>query len=306
MTLDLTRRAFAAVLVAAALASPVAAQDWRELVPEIRIGISSSENEADAIARNEPYAAYLSRKLGVPVTITRGTDYAAVIEAMRSQNIEFASVGPANYALARKVMGDGVTVVATTLDADGNKGYYSILAVKADSPYKTLEDVAGKNFAFADPNSASGYAIPSYYLREAGFPAEDYFGTVAFSGGHEQSVIALLNGTFDVVATHTTNEKRGNIQRMVEKGMIPAGSTRTIWTSPLIPGSPTIMRTDLPEELKQAFTEALFAFPTEDPEAFNLLQSGNSSGYTPAVHEDYLDMIAVTEANAAERRANGS
>jgi phosphonate transport system substrate-binding protein len=303
----MTRRAFASLAIAASMTLPFSAgaqeQDWREQYPELTIGISSSENENDAIARNEPYAAYLSRKLGVPVNVVRGTDYAAVIEAMRSGNVHFASIGPANYALAHKVMGDGIRPVAVSLDEEGSRGYYSILAVRADSEYQTLEDVAGQSFAFADPNSTSGYAVPSYYLSTVlGTTADDYFGTVAFSGGHEQSVIALLNGTFEVVATHTTNERRGNIQRMVEKGMIEPGSTRTIWTSPIIPNSPVVMRTDLPEELQQAFVDAIFSFKEEDPEAFDLLHSGLSSGYAPATHEDYLDVIAITEYNAQQRR----
>jgi phosphonate transport system substrate-binding protein len=301
------RRTLAAALMAAAIVAPAFAQDWREQYPELSIGISSSENEADAIARNEGYAAYLSRKLGVPVNVVRGTDYAAVIEAMRAGQVQFASIGPANYALARKVMGDGVTPVAVSLDREGAKGYYSIVAVRADSPYQSLDDLKGKSFAFADPNSTSGYAVPSYYLStELDTSADEYFGEVAFSGGHEQSVIALVNGTFEAVATHWTNETRGNIQRMVEKGLVPEGSTRIVWKSPIIPGSPVVMRTDLPEELKAAFTEAIFAFAEEDPEAFNELHSGESSGYAPATHEDYLDVIAITEYNAEQRKANAN
>lgn len=306
MTALLSRRAFAALALALSFAAPALA-DWRAQYPELNIGISSSENENDAISRNQGYAAYLTEKLGVPVNVVRGTDYAAVIEAMRAGNVHFASIGPANYALARRVMGEDVAPVAVSLDLDGNRGYYSVLAVRADSSYQSLEDVAGKAFAFADPNSASGFAIPSYYLRETlGMSAEEYFSNVAFSGGHEQSIMALLNGTFEVVATHWTNETRGNIQRMVEKGMIEEGSTRIIWTSPLIPSSPVVMRTDLPEELQQAFIDALFAFPEEDPEAFNALQSNQSSGYGTTTHEDYIDMVAITEYNAEQRRLRGN
>ena len=300
------RRTLAAALMAAAIVSPALAQDWREQFPELNIGISSGENEADAIARNQPYAAYLSEKLGVPVNVVRGTDYAAVIEAMRAEQIQFASIGPANYALARKVMGDLVTPVAVSRDKEGALGYYSVIAVRADSAYQTIADIKGVSFAFADPNSTSGYAVPSYYLStELNTTADDYFGEVAFSGGHEQSVVALVNGTFEAVATHQTNDHAGNIPRMVEKGMIPAGSTRVIWQSPLIPNSPVVMRTDLPEDLKKAFTDAIFAFAEEDPEAFNQLHSGNSKGYAPATHEDYLDVIAITEYNAEQRKANG-
>jgi phosphonate transport system substrate-binding protein len=301
------RRTLAAAAMAVAIVSPALAQEWKQQFPEISIGISSSENESDAIARTQPYADYLTRTLGVPVSIVRGTDYAAVIEAMRAGQVQFASFGPANYALARKVMGDLAAPVAVSRDKEGALGYYSVIAVRADSPYQSIEDIKGVSFAFADPNSTSGYAVPSYYLSSVvGTSADEYFGEVAFSGGHEQSVIALTNGTFEAVATHQTNEHSGNIPRMVSKGMIPAGSTRIIWQSPLIPNSPVVMRTDLPEELKAAFVDAIFAFAEADPAAFNQLHSGNSKGYAPATHEDYLDVIAITEHNAEQRRAKAN
>ena len=301
------RRTIAAAVMAAAIVSPALAQDWKQQFPELSIGISSGENEADAIARTQGYADYLSRTLGVPVNIVRGTDYAAVIEAMRAEQIQFASIGPANYALAHKIMGDLVAPVAVSRDKEGALGYYSVIAVRADSPYQDLEDIKGVSFAFADPNSTSGYAVPSYYLSTVlGVSADEYFSETAFSGGHEQSVIALIEGTFEAVATHQTNDHSGNIPRMVEKGMIPAGSTRVIWTSPLIPNSPVVMRTDLPEELKTAFTAAIFAFPEADPAAFEAYTSGNSKGYAPARHEDYLDVIAITEYNAQQRRAKAN
>lgn len=303
----LTRRGLAAALVSLTLVSPVMAQDWKAEFPELTIGISSGENETDAIARTQPYADYLSRELGVPVNIVRGTDYAAVIEAMRSGHVQFASVGPAAYALARKVMGEDIAPVAVTLDQDGNLGYYSVIAVRADSPYQTLEDIKGKSFAFADPNSTSGYAVPSYYLAtELNTSADEYFSEVAFSGGHEQSVMALVNGTFEAVATHWRNETAGNIQTMEKKGLIPPGSTRIIWKSPVIPNTPVMMLTTLPQELQDAFKTALMAFPEKDPEGFATYSNGTSSGYVEAKHEDYLDVVAITEFNAAERRKNGN
>jgi phosphonate transport system substrate-binding protein len=305
--LTLTRRGLAAALVSLALVSPVLAQEWKAEYPELTIGISSGENETDAIARTQPYADYLSRELGVPVKIVRGTDYAAVIEAMRAGHVQFASVGPAAYALARKVMGDDIAPVAVTLDQEGNLGYFSVIAVRADSEYQSLEDIKGKSFAFADPNSTSGYAVPSYYLStELNTSAADYFSEVAFSGGHEQSVMALVNGTFEAVATHWRNENAGNIQTMEKKGLIPAGSTRIIWKSPVIPNTPVMMLTTLPQELQDAFKTALMAFPEKDPEGFATYSNGTSSGYVEAKHEDYLDVIAITEFNAEERRKNGN
>lgn len=305
--LTLTRRGLVAALVSLALVSPALSQDWREQFPELTIGISSGENETDAIARNQPYADYLSRELGVPVKMIRGTDYAAVIEAMRAGHVQIASVGPAAYALARKIMGEDIAPVAVTLDNEGNLGYHSVIAVRADSPYQSLEDIKGKSFAFADPNSTSGYAVPSYYLAtELGTTADEYFSEVAFSGGHEQSVMALVNGTFEAVATHWRNETAGNIQNMEKKGLIPAGSTRIIWTSPVIPNTPVMINTTLPQELQDEFKAALMAFPEKDPEGFATYSNGTSSGYVEAKHEDYLDVVAITEFNAEQRRKSGN
>ncbi|PWS36294.1 phosphonate ABC transporter substrate-binding protein [Falsiroseomonas bella] len=298
-----TLLAASALLAAPALARAQgsASAGWRARFRELRLGISSAENERDAIARQQPFQDYVERTLGVKLRVFRATDYAGVVEAMRAGQIEFARIGPANYALARRVMGDRVVPFARDRDNQGETGYYSVAFVKADSPYRRIEDLRGKSFAFADPNSTSGFAFPAYFLRKAGFEPNSFFGRTGFSGSHEQSVIAVLNGTFDAGATFWSNESRGNIQRMVEKGMIPAGSTRIVWTSPQIPNSPWVMRADLPEDLKRDWAAAVFAMPERDPAAFAVAASG-ATGVAPTRHEDYLDVIAVVEENLQRRR----
>jgi phosphonate transport system substrate-binding protein len=294
---------------AALLAAPVllaapairAQSGWRAQHRELRLGISSAENERDAIQRQQPFQDYIQRTLGVPLRVFRATDYAGVIEAMRSGNIEFARIGPANYALAHRVMGNRVIPFARDRDNEGETGYYSIAFVKAGSPFQSIEDLRGRSFAFADPNSTSGFAFPAYFLRRAGFDPASFFARTGFSGSHEQSVIAVLNGTFDAAATFWSNPRRGNIQRMEEKGMIPPGATRIIWTSPIIPNSPWVMRADLPEDLRRDWAAAVFAMPERDPAAFAVAASG-ATGVVPTRHEDYLDVIAVVEENLARRR----
>lgn len=300
------RRTILALPAIALLPRAAAAQSgWRASIREIRYGILSSENERDAIARLQGLVAFAERRLGVPLRIYRGTDYAAVVEALRSNQLEFAYLGPAAYALARRSMGDRVIPLLRYRGRDGSEGYHAVVFVKADSPYRRLEDLRGRSFAFADPNSTSGFAFPSYFLRRQGFDPSTFFSRTGFSGSHEQSVIAVLNGTFDAGATFWTNETSGNIQRMTEKGMIPPGATRIIWTSPLIPSSPISTRAEVPEDLRRDFVDMLNALATEAPEVLRQMNS-NAAGFAPARHEDYADVIAVTEENAARRRARRS
>lgn len=280
-------------------------QDWRTQFRELRLGISSSENERDAIARHQPFAQYMERALGVPLKVYRATDYAGVVEAMRNNHVEFARMGPANYALAHRVLGARVAPVAKVIDNEGQVGYFAVLFVKADSPAQNLADLRGKSVAWADPNSTSGFAFPTYYLRREVGDLERYFSRTGFSGSHEQSVIAVLNGGFDAAATFWSSPTVGNVARMENKGMIPRGAVRNVWQSPLIPNSPVVVRADLPDALKADFVRVLMAMPQADAEAWGAFSANQGKGLARAKHEDYLDVIAVVEENQARRRSRG-
>ncbi|WP_372619049.1 phosphate/phosphite/phosphonate ABC transporter substrate-binding protein [Falsiroseomonas sp.] len=302
------RRRATLLAATALLSTPVAARaqaGWRAQFRELRYGIISSENERDAIARYQNLAAFAERKLGVPMRIFRGTDYAAVVEALRASQLEFAHLGPAAYALARRSMGERVVPLLRHRGRDGAEGYYSVIFVKADSPFRNLADLRGRSFAFADPNSASGFAAPNYFLRKEGIEPGQFFSRTGFSGSHEQSVIAVLNGTYDAGATFWNNDASGNIQRMAEKGMIQPNSTRIVWRSPLIPNSPTVSRIEVPEDLRRDFVAMMQAMPTEAPEVMRELSS-NTAGFALAKHEDYEDVISMVQENQTRRRERRS
>jgi phosphonate transport system substrate-binding protein len=283
--------------------SPAFAQaDWRTTIKEIRFGVSSAENEAGAISRNQPVVDYLTQKLGVPVKLYRVSDYAGLVEAMRADQLEFARFGPAVYSLGRRVLGDKLQPLFRDVDLHGQEGYFSVVLVRSDSPYATIADLRGKSFAFADPNSTSGFAFPSYFLRNQGFEPQTLFGGTVFSGGHDNSVLALVRGQFEGVATYQVNETSGVAQRLANRGMIPQGSTRVIWTSPLIPASPFSTRANLPQTLKDDFVAAMMAMKDEAPDVFKTFTDGQVSRYVPARHEDYLDVIAVTEELESRRK----
>jgi phosphonate transport system substrate-binding protein len=301
----LSRRSFLIASAGASLSPALVsaqAADWRARVPVVRLGVSSSENEGAAAERHDRVVAYLSRRLGVPVRINRSTDYAGLVEAMRADQIEFARFGPAVYALGRRVLGDKLQPLFRDIDNNGQEGYFSVVVVRADSAFGSIADLRGRTFAFADPNSTSGFAFPSFYLRQQGFEPRTHFGATTFSGSHDNSVIALVRGQFDAIATFQVNENSGVVQRLQERGVVPRGSSRVIWTSPLIPASPMTARNNIPPELRDQFVAAMMAMRTEDPEAWRVFTDGQVSGYAPARHEDYLDVITVIEELDRNRR----
>ncbi len=220
----LNRRTFIAAAVLIGAAAPAAADDWRTKYPKLTMGVVTSENEADRIVRYKPVIAYLEKTLGVPVEFRNATDYAGVIEALNADKLQVAGLGPAAYAQAWIVSGGEVEPLAGQIANDGTFGYHSVVVVKTDSPYQKIEDLRGKKFAFADPNSTSGFQAPAFFLKEAGIDPENFFSNTAFSGSHENSIVALLNDTFDGAATWWNSEERSNFSRMWDKGMIPKDS----------------------------------------------------------------------------------
>ena len=101
-------------------------------------------------------------------------------------------------------------------------GYNAVIVVKADSPYKTIEDLKGKVVARTDPLSGSGYLIPTAAFRAMGKPVDEYFKS-PLSGGHPQGVLGVLNGTYDGAFTWTSkNDNIGNLRADDEQGAAEA------------------------------------------------------------------------------------
>jgi phosphonate transport system substrate-binding protein len=268
----------------------------------LNFSVVSSENEADRIVRQKSFVAYMEHRLRVPLKMHQATDSAGMIEALKARKLEFARFGPTSYAQAWLLTGGKVEPIVVETDSEGFVDYHSVIAVKADSPYKTLEDLKGTSLAYADPNSASGFVAPSYFLRKAGIDPDRFFRRTGFSGNHENGIIALLNGTYDAAATWWTNEAHSNVARMEGKGMIPKGQIGFIWKSPPLPGSPWAIHSDLPTHLKVDVRAALVALPAADPQVWRELTDGKSMGVQEITQEDYDPIIRMIKANQVARR----
>jgi phosphonate transport system substrate-binding protein len=299
-------RLFTATALVALLAAPAVAQDWRPDYKVVRFGILSGENESDRVARYTPFQAYLEKTLGVEVEIFTAGNYDGVIQALSANQIEFAFLGSSAYAAAYTASEGNVVPLLTSQQNDDSTGYYSIVAVRCDSGYTSLDDLKGKVMAFADPDSTSGYAVPLYNLVQQGYDPAVHFAATPFSGSHEAGVQGVVNGQFDAAATYINNEKNGIPQRMVAKGMIAEGEVCWIWTSPEITSGPFTARANIPQGLMDEMKAAVMATPTAAPEAFKEMTGGENStqkGYVEVNHDRYQWIIDMRDWLKAQRKS---
>jgi phosphonate transport system substrate-binding protein len=278
------------------------AEQWQQKYPEITLGVITSENEADRIQRYKPVRAYMEKELKVKVNWRTATDYAGIIEGVKAKKVQLAYFGPASYSKCWIVTKGKVIPLVGELDSRGDFGYHSVVIVKTDSIYKSIDDLKGKKLAFADPNSTSGHQAPRYFLTEAGYNPDVFFGTTGFSGSHENSVMALLNGTYDAAATWWRSEEYSNPKRMEMKKMIPEGKWRIIWKSPKLPASPWAVPAYLPEQMRTDLQNALLEMKDKNPAAWKGLTMGKASGFQKVTHTDYEPIVRMIKANLKARR----
>jgi phosphonate transport system substrate-binding protein len=285
------------ILAAAALAlvgGSAQAQLWKAQYPELVFGVVPAENASGVSDRYAPFIAYLSKELGVPVKLRIANDYAAVIEGQRAGNIQIAFYGPASYSTAY-MTGVKTEPFVTTRNNDGSVGYYSVIYVKSESPYRDIHDLKGKTIGYADPNSTSGYNAPRFFLQKIGIDADGFFGKSIIAGTHENAIIALDKGTVDCAANWWNADNDSNLTRMVAKGMAKKDDFRVIFKSGLLAGSPYARLSTLPDDLKAAIAKAFMEAPAKDKAAFDRLSDGKDKEFVPVTHQDYADTVEMIQ-----------
>ena len=184
--------------------------------------------------------------------------------ALRRHRAQIGWLGPKAYVEATNDNYANVEPVAQIQHTNGSLGYRSCLIVHADADIFSPEDMAGKTFAFNDPNSTSGYLVPmTFFLTEMGIEPKTHFSQLTFSGSHEASILAVANKKVDIASTNLPD-----LQQLTREGKVPRGTLRVIWVSKLIPNDPVVVRKDLPESLRKAIQESLITMQRRQPAAF--------------------------------------
>lgn len=293
----ISRRMFAAMAATVSLAlgtGGAIAQDWKAKYPELVFATIPAENAGGVTERYGPMMAYLSKELGTKVTLRIAQDYAALIEGQKAGQIHIGMYGPSSFARAL-MTGAKTEAFAIEVNADGTKGYHSVLWVKKDSPAQKLQDLKGKNLCLVDPNSTSGNNVPRFAMDKLGIDPESYFSKVVYAGSHENAVIAVQQGTCDAAFNWWNDDKESNLQRMARKSMVKAEDFRMIFKSDQIVNSPLAYLSDMPSDLKKAIRDAVFAMSTKDKAAFDKIYEGKQLPWQPVDNKAYDPIVELNK-----------
>lgn len=216
----------------------------------VRFGVEPYDTAARLVPIYQKLGKLIGDQLGCNVEVFVATSYNAEIEAMRSDKLEIGEFGPLGYVLAHQVA--KAEAVAAFGTADGKPDtYWASIVTYPGSGIKTVADIKGHSFAFADPASTSGHLFPAYGLRKGGVDPDKNIKGI-FAGSHTSSFEALYNHKVD--AGELNSEQ---LESAKQRGHYKDGDLVFLWKSDPIPTDPFTVRGDLPAEFKKRVTEVL-------------------------------------------------
>ena len=228
---------------------PVDPKDWVD--PEtIIFTYTPVEDPAVYASIWDGFVKHMEKVTGRKVVFFPVQSNAAQLEAMRSGRLHVAGFNTGSNPIA--VNCAGFVPFGMMAKNDGSFGYEMEIIVPADSPMTSPSEIKGKTMAFTSPTSNSGFKAPSAILKgEFGLVADRDF-TPTFSGKHDNSILGVYNGDYEVASIANSV-----LQRMIRRGVIEEGKIKTIYRSQTFPttgyGTVYNLNPELVAKIKTAF-----------------------------------------------------
>jgi phosphonate transport system substrate-binding protein len=291
------KRRFLLAAVAAALALPGLAE--AQARKEIVFSILSAESQTSAEKDWAPFLADMSKALGQPVKAYYGSNYTALIEAMRFKQTDLGWF--TNLSGLEAVRRANAEVFARSVNPSGVDGYQAVIVVKKGSGItlqRLLKCDRTLNFGMGDAKSTSGTLAPMTYLfAPRKITPTNCFKTVR-SANHEANLFSVANGVMDAATNNTASIDRLRLLH-TEMGNRTLANIQIIWTSPTIPEDPIVWRKDLDPALKKKLAAFFFSYGVgKTPEAQRQRAILNQIQTLPFKRADNSHLIPVREMEA--------
>lgn len=185
----------------------------------------------------------------------------------------------------------GRTIKAIAM-RDSDCDLTSVIAVRNDSPIRSIEDLRGKTVAVGASDSPQATLIPLLHLAEAGLEPEKDFSVRLFDvlvgkhgdhiGGERHAAKALIEGTVDAACMID-----GNHLLFSREGTLPSNSTRILAQTGEYDHCNFTVLDDAPEAAVAQFCTLLMSMSYDDPQVRPLLDLEGLKQWRPGRTKKY-------------------
>ena len=277
-------------LMFAALPALAAAAECKQ--PNLRIAVIPKKSMEVLIKDYQPLMERLSATLGIPVSIVPASSYESVVDAVVSGGVDIAWLGPASYALALqrdpRIEPFASLAIKNGYFTPAGHHYQALLLARREVA-ADLEALRGKRGALSDPASTSGSVVPNVeFAAQVGMPLSRFFSSVAYTGSHDKSLDALLEGRVDAAFVASVRA-----DAYLNSGKITRDTFNVLWRSERIYYDPYVFRGNLCDDYKARIRAAMLE--NQDGLAA-FLASQDASGIAPVGKAEYAPLVRMMEA----------
>jgi len=286
--ISMSRRAFLTATLAAACTRSLPALG--EPSP-LRFGVTPVLPDGRARFLNG-WSGWLAAQLGRPVAFVERSRYREIVDLLLRGQIDLAWICGYPYVQHRAKL----TLLAVPRFR-GQTLYQSYLIVAADGAAQSLTDLEGGLFAWADPDSNSGYLYPRYRIFKAGKDPDAFFRRTFFTWGHPRSITAVAEGLVDGAAVDSYVW-----ETLALRHPELTSATRIIERSPQF-GFPPLVAGPALAPADQEPIRRVLAAQGEDTVGRALLADIDLDGFRVEAPDLYLDVARMAEELAGRDRS---
>ena len=234
----------------------------------------------------KPVTDRMAKLTGKKISFFMPTSYASVVEGLLSHFVDVAVLGPYTYVIANS-KDPTVEVFATYAKRPGHMqeewpGYRGVLISKKGTKYTSIKSLKGSLVGLTDPGSTSGNLMPRVaFTKVIGMDLEKFFSKVVYTGSHELSTVAVVQGKVDAafVASH-------RFDNVVNKGEATLEGVNILWQSDPIPQDPFVYRNTLCNDIKAKIRETFLDLKGK-PGSKTFLDNVKSNTFVEMSSDDY-------------------
>ena len=245
----------------------------------LRVTTIPEEAATEQIRKFGPLTKYLERTVGMKVDFVPVNDYPAAVEALVNKQVELVWFGGFTYVQAQIRSGGKIIPIA---QREEDTSFRSVFITQTNSGIKRLTDLKGKQVSFGSQSSTSGHLMPRSFLLEAGIDPDKDFKRVAYSGAHDATIAAVVNGRVDAAALDITVWRK-----FVSENKVDTTKVDVFYTTPPYFNYNWSVHADMPAPLREKITAALLNLNMNNPEGKEILTLNRATKYIPTKPENY-------------------
>jgi len=245
----------------------------------LRVTTIPEEAATEQTRKFGPLTKYLERTVGMKVDFVPVNDYPAAVEALVNKQVELVWFGGFTYVQAQIRSGGKIIPIA---QREEDTNFRSVFITQTNSGIKRLTDLKGKQVSFGSQSSTSGHLMPRSFLLEAGIDPDKDFKRVAYSGAHDATIAAVVNGRVDAAALDITVWRK-----FVSENKVDTTKVDVFYTTPPYFNYNWSVHADMPAPLREKITAALLNLNMNNPEGKEILTLNRATKYISTKPENY-------------------